>query len=174
MWGWKLKEKHKLGSQLERFIGEKLHDNDCEVLMVAMPAWNTLSEATFLESHLQVLEPDYVIWEVCQNDVDDLFGAFPPGVLNPSFSPQNPVTSPFTSLARRCEWPGPISMFWDSTCPMPSILGRWEKSLLRYNLFREVQDSGVVLSVGISPEYLAILSIGLSSPFLGCLIRLCL
>jgi hypothetical protein len=159
VFGWELSQPDTLASQLERFLNERQSAKRYEVITVAIPGWNTESEAKFLEGHRHILKPDFIIWNVSQNDVEDLSGVIPPGFLASYLSPQSPVEAPFTYMAHSFDWPSPPTLFWHTTSPMPFIVERWKKNFELIQQFsRSAAVPTLILSVGLSPEYLAILS----------------
>jgi hypothetical protein len=83
--GWQIRDE----DRLESVMRAMLKDAPVEVVTVALPGWNVRSEAAFLESRMEALDPDLLVWEICPNDMWDVGGVIPPGGLTWAFSPQN-------------------------------------------------------------------------------------
>jgi len=83
--GWKLKEGDKLAAHLQALFKDVAWD----VITVAVPGWNVRSEAAFVSGHIRYVDPDVIVWAICQNDTWDVGGVVPPGALASSISPQN-------------------------------------------------------------------------------------
>lgn len=116
VWGWRLSDEKMLASQLAAILDQKLGASKYEFVTVAMPAWNVKSEYAFLDSHFYLLEPDFVIWVMTQNDVIDVPGVIPPGYPVTVLSPQTPNGSPFIEEAY-------------TLYPMPFVRERWEENI---------------------------------------------
>jgi hypothetical protein len=97
--GWKLKDEDRLSSILNEYTRALPGPADAvEFFTVAMPGWNVRSEAAFLEHHLHLLDPDLIVWWSIGNDVEDVAGVVPPGILANWASPQAVDQSPFAGL----------------------------------------------------------------------------
>jgi hypothetical protein len=131
VWGWKQPDSDRLEIQLSTLLNEGLmaatSDPQAarayEFHTVAMPAWNIISEHAFLESHYARLLPDYVIWVMTQNDVIDIAGVIPPGVIAHSLSTQLHNHAPFKEYS-------------NTLYPMPFIRERWETNIGLVNQFQ--------------------------------------
>jgi hypothetical protein len=131
VWGWKQSDSDRLAVQLSTLLKKGLMaaGNDSkaaegyEFHTVAMPAWNVISEHAFLESHYARLQPDYVIWVMTQNDVIDIAGVIPPGVIAHSLSTQVHNHAPFDEYS--------MTLY-----PMPFLRERWETNIGLVNRFQ--------------------------------------
>jgi hypothetical protein len=114
--GWRLADEDRLDVHLRAVIG----DPRVEVITAAVPGWNVISEAAFLESHVRHLDPDVVLWETCPNDTWDVGDVIPPGQLTYVMSPQNPdaEANGFTEIS--LVMPG-----------LPAVLARYTRNLRR-------------------------------------------
>jgi hypothetical protein len=83
--GWLLGDEDRLENHMRALLGDPAY----EVVTLAVPGWNVRSEASFLESHIRVIDPDAIVWEICANDNWQVGGVIPPGGLSLAFSPQN-------------------------------------------------------------------------------------
>ena len=94
--GWQLGDEDRLESHIRALV----KDPSYEIVTVALPGWNVRSEAAFLESRMEALDPDVLLWEICPNDIWDVGGVIPPGGLSWAFSPQNrnPEQNAFTVM----------------------------------------------------------------------------
>lgn len=100
VFGWKLLEKDRLSNVLNKYASKiNTAKKKVEFFTIALPGWNVKSERAFLESHLRLLDPDLVIWWTIPNDVEDVAGAIPPGILARWASPQDKDQSPFIGLS---------------------------------------------------------------------------
>jgi len=94
--GWQLPDEERLESHVRALVKDPAY----EIVTVAIPGWNVRSEAAFLESRMEELDPDALLWEICPNDIWDVGGVIPPGGLTWAFSPQNrnPDQNAFTVM----------------------------------------------------------------------------
>ena len=126
--GWQLKDE----DRLESLMRSLLKDGAVEIVTVALPGWNVRSEAAFLESRMEVLDPDVVVWEICPNDMWEVGGVIPPGGLSWAFSPQNgdPDRNAFTVMH------DPLPL-------MPFVLDRHRENVSRMDEVR--RDYGIAV-----------------------------
>lgn len=151
VWGWKQTDDERLAVQLATLLNEGVMaaSGDSQVAgayefhTVAMPAWNVISEHAFLEAYYARLQPDYVIWVMTQNDVIDIAGVIPPGVIAHSLSAQVRNHAPFVE--------------YDKTLyPMPFIRERWETNIGLVNQFQAKYDVPVLgMFVHMSPGFVS-------------------
>ncbi len=100
VFGWKLEEKDRLSSILNRYASKmNSTKKKVEFFTIALPGWNVKSERAFLESHLRLLDPDLILWWTIPNDIEDVAAAIPPGHLAHWTSPQDKNQSPFRGLS---------------------------------------------------------------------------
>jgi hypothetical protein len=83
--GWKMTEADKLQAHLQGLFKNVPWD----VITVALPGWNVRSQAAFVNGHIRYLDPDVIVWSICQNDTWDVGGVVPPGTLGNVISAQN-------------------------------------------------------------------------------------
>ncbi len=149
VWGWKQTNAERLAVQLASLLneGEMAAGGDSqlagayEFYTVAMPAWNVISERAFLETHYARLQPDYVIWVMTQNDVIDIAGVIPPGVIAHSLSAQVRNHAPFVDYSK-------------TLYPMPFIRERWETNIGLVNQFQAKYDIPLLgMFVHMSPSF---------------------
>lgn len=126
IFGWKLKDQDRIASVLQRFCDARLPDAKLEFLTVALPAWNVLDEQLFLERHIDRLAPDFVIWSLIRNDINDSSGVTPPGILASWNSPQKAGEVPFH-----------IAYPWQADLAVPAITERWNENANRIQSFRD-------------------------------------
>ena len=119
VFGNKLKEEEKLSSVLNQYVADKLSLIKLEFLTIALPNWNTRNERAFLESHLDLLAPDFIIWAFSSRDAYDSGVAFPPGILALRTSSQNEKQVPFTKIVNH----------FLTFLPMPTVLERWDNTI---------------------------------------------
>ncbi len=139
VWGWEQTDSERLAVQLAaQLTGSAMSTVDSsqeagayEFYTVAMPAWNVVSEHAFLEAHYARLQPDYVIWVMTQNDVIDIAGVIPPGIIAHSLSAQLRNHAPFIEYGK-------------TLYPMPFIRERWETNIGLVNQFQEKYDVPVL------------------------------
>ena len=151
VWGWKQTDGERLEVQLATVLKESTmaaSDNSqvigsYEFHTVAMPAWNVISEHAFLETHYALLQPDYVIWVMTQNDVIDIAGVIPPGVIAHSLSAQIRNHAPFKDYSQ-------------TLYPMPFVRERWETNIGLVNLFQTKYDVPVLgMFVHMHPDFVS-------------------
>jgi hypothetical protein len=126
LFGWKLLEEDKVSSQLQRLVSERLPAGNFEFLTVALPGWNIVDEHAFLESHIDRLAPDFVVWSLSRNDVVDSSTPAPPGVQEHWTSPQKRLEVPFS-----------ITVEFQKDLLMPLVRERWAANLSMIRSFRE-------------------------------------
>ncbi len=124
--GWQLPDEHTPGRRIMEHIREKGLGSEVEFITVALPSWNVTSERAFLDHHFDLLDPDYVIWSLLRNDLEDVPGAVPPGTLMAWNSPQRLHQVPFGFQN---------TLLWDLA--MPAIVARWDANLAAIQSFRE-------------------------------------
>lgn len=118
LFGWKLKEREKLETILNEFCEKRLGKNKIEFITVALPGWNIRSEKAFMESYWHILEPDAVVWSIVSNDLSDVYGCMPPGLMSQWMSPQKTGDLHFWTESWAHE-----------NLPIPIIIDRWKKNL---------------------------------------------
>lgn len=134
VFGWKLKEEDKLSGVLNKICADRLGRDKFEFFTAALPGWNIKSEATFLESHLERLKPDFIIWSVAANDGEDAGGAVPPGILGNWNSPQKKKQVPFFFMQK-----------FYKTLPIPAVLERWQENIRIIDAFVSKYDTSIML-----------------------------
>ena len=134
LFGWKLKDEDIVGNLLQGLLAERLQGLDVEVVTVALPDWNISSEKAFLENHLGLLQPDLIVWGVVRNDIEEVSGVVPPGILAKWSSPQKSGHIPFSVVADH-----------HKELPMPAILERWDANMSAIRSVYEKYDIPVVL-----------------------------
>lgn len=136
--GWRLADHDRLGEQMSALLRQRLPTVDIDVLTVAVPGWSVASAASFLEHHLDLLEPDVVVWKLLRNDIEDVPGVAPPGILATWNSPA------------RAEGQAAVRIATDfhKDLAMPAVLERWDANLGK---IARIRDWGVpVLLVGLN------------------------
>ncbi len=134
LFGWKLREENTIASVMNSYISEQLPDEKIEVVTAAIPSWNVLSEASFLEHHINILQPDLIVWGLARNDAGDVSGVIPPGQLAQWNSPQ---TASHASLSFRADFHRDL--------PMPEILDRWSRNISAIQEVRKKYSLPVIL-----------------------------
>ena len=134
LFGWKLGEEDTVASVMNRYLSAQFPDDGIEVVTAAMPSWNVISEAAFLEHHFNVLRPDLIVWGLARNDAGDVSGVIPPGRLAQWNSPQ---TVSHAALSLRAELHRDLAM--------PAILERWDRNLSAVQEVRERYGLPVIL-----------------------------
>jgi hypothetical protein len=161
VWGWKQSDDDRLTIQLAELLregiaaagGEPGTAERYEFLSVSMPAWNVISEHAFLEAHFARLQPDQVIWVMTQNDVIDIAGVIPPGVIAHSLSAQVRNHAPFEA-------------YGNTLYPMPFIRERWERNIQAVNGFQARYGIPVVgMFVHMSPGFVSYVTDKVSPAF---------
>ncbi len=130
VFGWKLSDEQTIEAATEALLAAK-QAGPIEVVTVALPNWNVVSENAFLRAHLPLLEPDFIIWSVLLNDCQDVAGAVPPGVLQGFASPQARLLAPFTRTRAG----------FHRVLDMPFVVSRWRGILA---LIRDFQAEHTV------------------------------
>jgi lysophospholipase L1-like esterase len=85
--GYKVPEESAFPSQLREILSAAA-DRPIEVINCGVPSWNIRSEAHFLRSRLDKLRPDFVIWQIHDNDLGATLGVAEGGFATRDFSPQ--------------------------------------------------------------------------------------
>jgi hypothetical protein len=116
--GWKLADQDRITARMQERLSASGRGVQVEFLTIAIPTWNIWSERAFLDSHIDLLTPDLVIWSMLRNDIDDVFSAYPPGTLSDCTSPQRSGRTPFAAHAD-----------YQRDLAMPSILERWDQNI---------------------------------------------
>jgi hypothetical protein len=124
VFGWKIEDRHRIGDTVERIVNQRLSTPSVEVISVALPAWNVTSQVSFLERHIRRLQPDFIIWNLLRNDIQDVPAAVPPGVLGGYASPHKRGLARFTCRAD-----------YQYELPLPSIFARWLSNLEQIDVF---------------------------------------
>ncbi|MEM7358800.1 MAG: hypothetical protein AAF431_06875 [Pseudomonadota bacterium] len=121
VFGWKLKDKNRLSTLLnQRVQKNRTGKADLEFITVALPGWNVKSAKAFLESHIQLLDPDLILWWSIPNDMEDVGGVVPPGIIARWASPHDQDESPFAGISNIYKRSGPF---------MPSVSERLDENL---------------------------------------------
>lgn len=144
--GYKIKEQEKLSHLLNKYTSKRLNDSErVEFVTIALPGWNIRSEIAFLESHLRLLDPDILIWWPIPNDIEDIAGAIPPGILALWASPQAEDQTSF----------GGLSLFHKRNASgMPSLIKRESDNWKLIARFHAKYDIPIVLmSIMRSTDY---------------------
>lgn len=124
LFGWKLRDEEMLSAILTGYCAKRFPGNRFQFITVALPVWNIKSECAFLESHLDRLEPDFIVWSIVANDVQDVPGCVPPGILAGWNSPHKKEQAPFK-----------LKQTFYRAIPLPMILDRWEENFLAIKKF---------------------------------------
>jgi len=79
--GWGLEDDEVLAVRLEQALRATRAEGEPEIVCrtVAVPSWNTKNAASFLLDHLDVLDPDLVLYMHVRNDVNDCFNVYETG-----------------------------------------------------------------------------------------------
>lgn len=85
--GYKVEEDEAYPFQLGEML-EVAKAGQFEVLNCSVPSWNIRAEAAWLRARLSFLEPDYVVWQIFDNDLWSTFGVGESGFATMDFSPQ--------------------------------------------------------------------------------------
>lgn len=142
VFGWKLKEKDRLSSILNQRIAERTGgEANAEFITVALPGWNVKSARAFLDSHIRLLDPDLILWWSIPNDIEDVGGAIPPGVIAHWASPHDKDQSSFASLSALHKRSGPF---------MPIIAAKMNENLSLITSFQSSYKIPVIL-LGLPP-----------------------
>jgi len=136
VFGWRIADENRIGESMTRIIASGLGPGRVEVVSVALPSWNTRSEAAFLRRNFHLLNPDVVVWNLLRNDILDVAAAIPPGVLGMYASPHKRALEPFACQSD-----------YQFELPLPSIIARWDENLRRISRFnRDYGVPGLLLS----------------------------
>jgi len=125
LFGWRVRDDERLGAQLQRLVDEKVGPGKVEFVTIAIPGWNTESEAAFLEHHLARIQPDFLVWYLLENDTHDAPGVAPPGQMVGFYSPQRRHHR-FTFKIRSAD---------HYYYPLPTWDGRWAAALGHVDAF---------------------------------------
>lgn len=117
IFGWKLRDEDRIASVMNTYLADRLPSENIEIVTIALPGWNVISEMAFVENHLDVLQPDFIIWNLHQNDVEDVSGVVPPGILARWNSSQKSAQTSFSA---------PASHIY---LPMPILKDRWDNNI---------------------------------------------
>ncbi len=140
VFGWKIRDEDRISSVMNTYLVDRLSTEKIEVPTVALPGWNVLSEKAFLENHLDLLQPDIVIWKPLRNDLQDVAGVIPPGILANWNSPQKKGQ---TAVLVKTDFHKDLAM--------PVVMERWDATL---SAIQSVQERyGIrVLVIGFNTE----------------------
>jgi hypothetical protein len=125
VFGWKLPDADTIEAALEALLARKGIADRIEIVTVALPQWNIVSQHAFLLRHLPRLDPDFVVWSVLRNDFNDVGGVVPPGVLYDFASPQGESMVPIRG----------IGAAYQRELDMPFVRDRWVDLLGRIRDF---------------------------------------
>ncbi len=147
------------GVFLEAFLKERAAGpGPVEVLNVASPSWNIISECAYLRRQLDLLQPDLVLHVTCPNDLDDTMGVRGMGFRS-RFSPQHReradsmVSSNYPNLA------------FGTARGSHLTSGLGYESRQRYELARERIDGLIEALDEIGCEYVMVLNWGGATVF---------
>lgn len=99
VFGWKLQDNDLLSSILNAYAARAGVSGGVEFVTVALPGWNVRSASAFVEHHIDLLAPDVILWRSPPNDVEDVPGVVPPGILAQWNSPQKIDEPSFAGLS---------------------------------------------------------------------------
>ena len=134
LFGWMLRDEDTIASVMNSYLSAHFPQEQLEVVTAALPGWNVLSEASFLEHHFNTLQPDLIIWGLTRNDVEDVPGVVPPGQLAEWNSPQRTSHMAFAFVTE-----------FHKDLPMPAILERWDRNGSHIRAVREKYGAPVIL-----------------------------
>ena len=132
--GWKLREEDTLASAMKHYLSRQSPEDDTEIVTAAIPGWNVLSQASFLENHFNSLRPDLIVWGLVRNDVRDVLGVIPPGQL-----------AEWNSSQKASQAALGFNADFQKNLPMPAILERWDANISAIRTVRERYGLPVIL-----------------------------
>lgn len=134
IFGWKLRDEDRIASVMNTYLADRLPSENIEVMTIALPGWNVISEKAFVENHLDVLQPDFIIWSLIRNDLNDVEGVVPPGTLASWNSSQKSAQTPFF-----------INTDFHRDLAMPVIMEHWDKNISSIQSVQSKYDIPVVV-----------------------------
>ena len=130
-WGWKLPDAERLEVQLKSMLDKHFPSNAYEVITVAMPGWNVENEAAFLEDHMDLLEPDIIVWSLASNDSWTTPGVLPPGQLA-------------SKMSRSSVWLCPETNFRSPEAPSWQVVKAWNKNIELMNDIKRTYNVPII------------------------------
>jgi hypothetical protein len=135
LFGWKLEDPDIVANIMQRIVGERLAHEEIEFVNVALPGWNIRSERAFLDRHLDLLQPDHVIWSLIRNDIFTSPGVVPPGILEASTTSQKRAQVPLSGSGA----------FFHRDLPIPTVVEAWRENVRLIKEFGERHEVGITL-----------------------------
>ncbi len=135
LFGWKLEDGAIVANVMQSIVDERLGKGRFEFVNVALPGWNVRSERAFLDSHINRLQPDYVVWSIIRNDIFTTPGVVPPGMLEASTSSQKRAQVPFHDSGA----------FYHRNLPVPTIVDEWRRNVRLIKSFGERHEVGILM-----------------------------
>jgi hypothetical protein len=114
--GMKLAESERLETHLRNLLLERFPKASYEVLTIAMPGWNVENEAAFLEDHIELIQPDVLVWSLGPNDTWTTYGVNPPGLIS-------------AKMSRSSDWLCPETSNESSMAPSWRTIEEWKRNL---------------------------------------------
>jgi hypothetical protein len=130
-WGWKLPDNERLEVQLKHLLDQHFHDNSYEVVTIAIPGWNVENEAAFIRDHIDVIQPDILVWSINPNDTWVTNGVLPPGILA-------------SKLSRSSDWICPETVNQTYMAPSFHVLQSWKDNVQLINKIEHTYNVPIV------------------------------